>query len=464
MSGLQQNSSGATSRSSDLEAKCCVALQRWVFCLLAFLAVFISATMYSLPSLVEETKTIRVKNINSSDYCASKINYTRTVVVINDTTLYAIHWGYLVSSLPAAVVSDQFGGKYVVTLSLLFSSFWCLINPAMAALSKRRPGWMAGTRFFRGFFKGFAFPAIMSLLARWAPDTERTTMTALVYGSYLLAYLLTREIRKMITNEGCYLVFGSLGVIYSLLWHLFLYPSPDEHPSIMGSELKYLDENTEDKPIEGRKKIPWLQMLTSRPVLALWFFEIGQSWTWVSFIHAYDVYLPQVLKLTDSDNNVLMTPLYLSFGLAVIFGFISDWFIKGKHLSVTTMRKIAASLGNTGAACSYMFAIFRRCSTNAVMIHFALGMCFEAFISSSSRVNHLDLASNFVGTLLGISQTLAQILLYVGLSQLPVLLKPESSLTQWAALFWFTLGLNVVSTTIYLVFGSGVRQEWNFVQ
>ncbi|XP_044252489.1 probable anion transporter 1, chloroplastic isoform X2 [Tribolium madens] len=366
MSGLQTSSSAGGSRSSDVETKCCVIHHRWVFCTLAFLAIFISSIMFSLPSLLHETKTISLKKMNGSDFCSLNHNFTVKVSVPKDPnlatkyiTLFAIHWGYLLSSFAGGIFSDQLGGKYIVTLSLLFASFWCLVTPAIAFLSKNRPGWMAGTQFLRGFFRGSVPPATMSLLARWVTDTERTTMSCLVYGGYLLAQEISSEMKEKLTQEMSYFVFGSIGVGFCFLWHLFLYPSPEDHPGITPNELKFLDENTEDRPVKGRKKTPWTRILTSRPFWALVFLQIGLSWNWVVYLHAYNVYMPGVLKFEDYHHTIWRTPFYLFFGLALVFGFVFDWFIKGKHLSVTNARKIASLIGNIGSACSFIRVVFR---------------------------------------------------------------------------------------------------------
>ncbi|XP_044252485.1 putative inorganic phosphate cotransporter [Tribolium madens] len=471
MSGLQSISSAGVSRSSDLETKCCPIQHRWVFCILAFLAIFISSIMFSLPSLLHETKTISLKNINGSDFCSINHNFTLKVSVLKDPnsatkyiTLFAIHWGYLLSCFPAGIFSDQFGGKYIMTLSLLFSSFWCLVTPAIAVLSKNRPGWMAGTQFFRGFFKGIVFPTIMSLLAQWAPDTERTKMVCLVYGSYFLSQEISTEIQKFLPEKQLYFLFGSIGVVFCFCWHLFLYPTPEDHPSITPNELKFLDENTEDRPVKGRKNIPWAGILTSGPFWAVLILQIGLSWNWVVYFYAYDIYLPGVLKFEDYENTIWRIPFYLCFGFALIYGFISDWFIKEKLLSVTILRKIAALIGNSGSAFSLLFVIFGGCHSNAVMIHFTVGLCFQALFYLSCRVNHLDLTSNFAGTLMGMTRIFDRISEYVVDSELSYLLTIESSLRQWAGLFWFTFGLNLLSTCVFLILASGIRQGWNYVK
>lgn len=93
----------------------------------------------------------------------------------------------------------------------------------------------------------------------------------------------------------------------------------------------------------------------------------------------------------------------------------------------------------------------------------------------------MDIASNYAGTTLGISQTLANscgfivpvvvgaivtnevydLLVQHASYILTLFLFLKQSLKQWQTIFFISAGIYLAVNVVYLVFGSGEEQSWN---
>ena len=91
--------------------------------------------------------------------------------------LESFMWGFLVTQVPGGIMADQFGGKHVFGLGVLMSSLFCLFTPLALTSSVEAS---IVIRFLTGFSQGVTLPAATSLISKWAPSPERTTIGAAV--------------------------------------------------------------------------------------------------------------------------------------------------------------------------------------------------------------------------------------------------------------------------------------------
>lgn len=91
--------------------------------------------------------------------------------------LGAVLWGYLLTQVPAGFLADQYGGKHVFGIGVLFSSILCLFTPLAARFSVQA---LISVRFLTGLFLGTTLPAANAMISKWAPCPERTTIGAIV--------------------------------------------------------------------------------------------------------------------------------------------------------------------------------------------------------------------------------------------------------------------------------------------
>lgn len=92
---------------------------------------------------------------------------------------------------------------------------------------------------------------------------------------------------------------------------------------------------------------------------------------------------------------------------------ISDYLINRRYISTTTGRKIFNSFGHWVPGITLLILPFSRNEYEAVaLLTIAIG--FNGFTYCGYMVNHLDLSPNFAGSLMGLTNSLANIMSILG--------------------------------------------------
>lgn len=96
------------------------------------------------------------------------------------------------------------------------------------------------------------------------------------------------------------------------------------------------------------------------------------------------------------------------FLLSLIIGPLSDYFINRRYVTVGNARKIFNTIGHWLPAICFIglgFVTKENSSMAIAMLILAVGLNSAA--TAGYLVNHMDLSPNFAGTLMGITNTLA---------------------------------------------------------
>lgn len=261
-------------------------------------------------------------------------------------------WGALLTRIPAGVFADKFGGKYIVTLSMLLSSFCLIMIPGVIDISTTSS--MVGNamivgNFLQGTFYGLLYPGVLTVLARWVPSSERTTMFTIVFGTELLGDQLGHVSYNLSVNytwrSGFYF-FGGLGIVWCIFWHLLIYPTSWDNPFIKTKELILLKEELDEDLFIGWKRIPWKKIALSKSVWVLCILQAGNAWGWKTLGAVTKFYIPTVLKGEILWESSWWTSFLLYFCVTMFYGLTVDWILNAKHSSLTTIRKFFATIGN----------------------------------------------------------------------------------------------------------------------
>ena len=108
-------------------------------------------------------------------------------------------WGYLITQVPGGRISELYGGKWVFWVAVFLNVFAMLLSPICAYGGYH---YLIIMRIIKGLGAGVTFPAMNVLISKWAPQDERSTITAVVYGGmsvYLHSCIATHTINNLIT-------------------------------------------------------------------------------------------------------------------------------------------------------------------------------------------------------------------------------------------------------------------------
>ena len=326
----------------------------------------------------------------------------------------SFYFGYMFTMILGGYLADKYGGKYVLGLGVLAWSLFTFLTPIFAY-----QGFFAIflIRVLLGLGEGVAFPSIHSLYARWIPFTERTRVIAItnsgISAGTVFGFAVTTIIITMYSWELVFYLFGLLGIIWSFFWFKGFSSMPSENKKISNDELlKILNEAPSS---ENVKKVPFKNLISNLPFLAITVATFCNNWVLFTFISYMPKYVNSDISIgglgisLESDTFLILIILPAVIGVIslLVGGFIVDILIK-QGLRVIVARKLFNSIGFFGAGV-LIYLIPYQTSVEITLIllcliNFCIGIAAGGF-----GVNHADIGPNYTGNLFGIAGSIGMI-------------------------------------------------------
>ena len=111
-----------------------------------------------------------------------------------------------------------------------------LLIPSAAKLGGHTgyPYYLVVIRVLMGLCEAATFPCITSMLARWAPEQERATMSTFIMAGSQAGTIVGFFISGIIADawgwESVFYIEGGSCFVWLLLWILFAADTPSTHP------------------------------------------------------------------------------------------------------------------------------------------------------------------------------------------------------------------------------------------
>uniref|UniRef100_A0A034W7Q2 Putative inorganic phosphate cotransporter n=1 Tax=Bactrocera dorsalis TaxID=27457 RepID=A0A034W7Q2_BACDO len=166
----------------------------------------------------------------------------------------------------------------------------------------------------------------------------------------------------------------------------------------------------------------------------------------------------------DIKSNALLSalPYFTMLILGLACGPLSNFLEKGSHLSATTSRKIFNSIGQWVPVLTLIWLgyITREQADLAVFL-----LTFTVSISTTMhlgwQVNHIDLAPNFAGTLVSLTNCAANVCSIIAPLVVGFIVTDTSNPNQWRIIFFMVGGINFFGNLMFVLFGTAKVQPWN---
>ncbi|XP_066140972.1 putative inorganic phosphate cotransporter [Euwallacea fornicatus] len=433
--------------------------KRHLQCLVLFLITFIAYGFRVNLSVAIVAMTDPTANENSD--IQTYPHWTHKGAILS-----AFFWGYIWPQVFAGYAANRFGAKWFLVGTMSLQSIVGFCTPHIAA-HLGEIGVMLG-RAVQGFCQGFLFPSLTHLLSQWVPHEERARMTGFVYGAVPFGTLCAMLVSGAIAGSShgwpmIFYMYGSLGILVSVLFAIVGYNSPAVDPTISEAEKQYIERSlghTDEKPSH---KVPWKGILTSKPVWSLLVTQCGFVYGFWILLTQIPTYMKFVLNFNIKDNSLLSSlPYLVLFILSFPLSFLSDFIINKKYVSQTTSRKLFSSVGivTTSIALFMMGYVKPDESTKAIWLLIA-AISLSAFCNFGWPLNHMDLSPNHAGTLMGLCNGISNIFSGIAPLTVQLLVKDERDPVQWRIIFFLAAGVQIVSGMIFNVYGSAEVQPWN---
>ncbi|CAL1540560.1 unnamed protein product [Lymnaea stagnalis] len=377
--------------------------------------------------------------------------------------LASFFYGYIFTQLPGGFLSNRYGGKYLFGVGIFMTALLTLITPLLASWS---PYLLIGCRVIEGLFEGVTYPSIHAIWSKWAPPSERTKLATFGFsGSYfgtVLALVISGALAESSADwQSIFYIFGSLAIIWFLLWVILVTESPAGHPGITNAELDYIQTSigfTEEQT--KRVHPPWLQIIKSGPVWAIAVAHFVENWGFYTWLTELPTFMTHVLKFQIEEGGFLSALPYLVMGIVVFMGgYFADVLRSSFNVPTVAVRKIF-TCGAFFIQAIFMVAAGYLMSRVAAVACLTVAVGVGGFAWAGFSVNHLDIAPQFASILMGLSNTFATLPGIVSPSLTSVIVTDQSSAGDWQVVFYLTSCMYGIGALVYAILAAGETQPW----
>uniref|UniRef100_A0A0K8TAE5 Major facilitator superfamily (MFS) profile domain-containing protein n=1 Tax=Lygus hesperus TaxID=30085 RepID=A0A0K8TAE5_LYGHE len=451
--------------------------QRFVVALLCFFGLTISYVMRFCLSMaiIEMAEAPKVKE--DPNACP----YPEDYVVSNSTKVAeyqwteetqgliqaSFFWGYVCSQLPGGMLADRIGARYVIILGAMLTSLFTIVTPLATAVGDSTG--LIIVRICIGLAQGIMYPSLHIVVAQWIPKKERATWTTVVFSgslsgnaiNYMTSGLLLGPLN--LSWQHIFHIYGSIGILWTVVFGLMTYDTPQDHPYLSETEkvalAELMDTNTRQKNEDV--KTPWGAILLSMPVWAINVAMIGHDWGLFAQIADLPKFMKSVLHINVKANGMLNALSYcLIWVVSILSGVLVDVLERKNIISTTLNRKLGTTLASVGPSLGLLGAVYTNCDSTLAVIYLLVGLAFMGFYYPSLKVNVIDLTTRHSGAVAGLT-TMIGASSGVTVPYLIGYLTPNSTLHEWRIVMWLTFIVMSATNIFYIVFGASDVQPWN---
>jgi ACS family sodium-dependent inorganic phosphate cotransporter len=380
--------------------------------------------------------------------------------------LSSYFFGYLVAQIPGGRLAELFSAKWVFLFAVAINVVCVLLSPVM---SKLHYGGLLAMRVLQGIGGGVTFPACHVLLAEWAPPTERSVMSSIVYAGTSLGtvifMLLSGVIAGALGWEAVFYIEGGFSVIWLILWIWLIADSPQKQTLITPEERAFITSSLGNQSGGSKSEhppMPWKAAFTSPAFLAILVAHTCSNWGWYMVLIELPQYMKNVLEFEISQNALLTAiPFFTMWLFSMILSKILDTLLAKHKITATTARKVATWIASVIPMVCFIILCFIECQrelavTLMTVAITSIGGMFCGFLS-----NHIDIAPKYAGTLMAVTNTVATIPGIVVPIIVGKLTHVDPTIASWRIIFYITIALYIIEILVYGIFGSGEVQKWN---
>ena len=257
-------------------------------------------------------------------------------------------WGYIVTQLFGGRLAERIGFKYLIAAAQTAVGVVTLCLPALARLGVE---FFIMGRVMLGLAQGVIIPSVQPLVSRWAPETERNSMSTFIFSGSQVGTILGLLFSGMMADslgwEAVFYIEGSLAFVAVVPWLFAVYDYPSMHPRISQQEKDYIKSTTAAASVKVKgSSIPWRSIITSVPCWALLAATLGNNWAFYMLLVQLPIYMRTILRF-DLKSNALLSalPWLVMWVFSLLVARMADVIAKKGWATKNVIRKTANTVG-----------------------------------------------------------------------------------------------------------------------
>lgn len=406
----------------------------------------------------EETNIFKLKCLNRTGNASIQRNWPHNDILLFQLTYFV---GIFLTNIPGGMLAMRFPPRRIAGLSILGSS--ALFIVLRFDIRYYSSDWTVFLiRFIQGLLEGPIVPALNGVIAAWAPKSEKAKLLSFAYaGAYLSTAVSSTSTGLLICRISWgspLLVYGGAGILWSLLWLLFVYDTPASCPSLSEAErdLFHVHGNNVQVGSPGVfRNVPWRKIARSVPLSAIVVAAFCRNWIFALLITQIPLYFKDVFAMDPANIGFWAALPHVAMAITVVYsGTLVDFLLKKHFITITIARKSAETLGfGIEGACLLALAFVK--DRHVAVVLLMVGVGFSGFAISGYQVNPLDLAPQYSSVLTAIARTGS-----IG-SVISILIPTTiNNAHKWRTIFIIAGAIHLGGVLYYLLFASGELQPW----
>ncbi|XP_054014849.1 putative inorganic phosphate cotransporter [Hylaeus anthracinus] len=383
-----------------------------------------------------------------------------------DTILSSFFWGYICTQVIGSIIAQRWGAQKLYALAQLICGLVTLCIPVAATYC----GWEAVCcfRVIAGLCQGTVLPCLHTLLSKWAPVEERGRMSTFVYAGGWIGNVICLLSSGVLSASALgwpsvFYFWGSFTAISGIIFFIIGKESPAVHSRIPHDEKEYIETSLGATETEEILPTPWFAMLTSLPMWALLITQSAQNWGFWMLLTKIPSYMGSVLGYNIKQNGMLTAlPYFTAWICSFPISYFSDILIRRNVFSIQTSRKVCNTIGQwiPAAALIGLGYVDKERPDVAIAI-LVIAVACNIAIYCGHNVNHMDLSPNFAGSLMGVTNTAANVCSILAPLAASVVVKDPTSVLEWRNIFFLSAVIYFLGNLLFILFGTSKIQKWN---
>jgi len=304
---------------------------------------------------------------------------------------------YALFEVPGGYLGDVMGPRKVLMRIVLAWSFFTAATGWVWSY-----GSLLITRFLFGVGEAGCFPNLTKAFTTWLPAKERVRAQSILWLSARWGGAFTPPlVAALIAWVGwrhSFEIFGSLGVIWAVVFYMWYRDNPLSHPKMNQGEKDLLEDSA--KMASGHGNVPWGVFLRSRQVWMLCWQYFCLSYGWYFYLTWLPTYLREGRHLENLSTAWLSVIPLLFGGLGNPACFLAAGPLTKITGSVAQTRRVMAYIGFAGAS-GFLLLSTRVDDPTLAMIAIGLASFSNDLVMPGSWATAMDVGGKYAGTLSG---------------------------------------------------------------
>ncbi|KAJ8668252.1 hypothetical protein QAD02_009915 [Eretmocerus hayati] len=373
--------------------------------------------------------------------------------------------GYLIGMFPSGYFADRFNTKWVLLVCVFFNALFTLMVPkACDDLYV-----LYTLRFLTGLVSAANLPIVNVLVGKWVVYEEKSFLVGIIYAGTSLGTVVSILSSGWIMNDmgwqAVFYIHGAVPMIWVVLFFIFFADSPETQTFITEQERQMIVNSYGHRgPGNKEVKVPWKAIFSSCPFIALIFTNTLGNFTWYFLLTQMPLYMNNMLHFDiKSNTTITCLPYLVNVFTNTFIGKFLDFGRKREWWSQTGARKIAVGISCL-PACVFLalIAFVFEGNRNVTVGLLCASIIFSGAIFVGHLTNQNDLAPNYAGILMGITNTPGTISAFLLPALIGALMENGDTIERWRYVFGLNIVAQLSAFLIFMMFGSAKIQDWNY--